>query len=614
MVPVDAKTGGIDAHCYRLPPWLPFVFYLFFGAIHELIHATAAVVLSTWYSDHHGFADALGILDGGGSSPTLSSILTRAILGRYVVLPRDIVANDAETSTFVLSVARHAGWIGSVVIAVSLHCLFKQTIANNRNDSSERSSILSTLTTAAYATAFESVVTDLLGIVPHHPSASSSFAEEGFYLFCGNFGVILFNSNWLSEDGGKTALDVMEKMISVTMMRGAQCGGVLTYEEKASSSRGDMPQMNGRRSRVVNGKRTDLSKGIRRKVEKDACNPITGKLHRYNDTSFVKGFFGHTRFATTSKVTFDGCHPHQWTPTSMRRVYYSFSPKPTQKAIKRPVAVANFITHNGDLDFYQINGKNFDLGAIQGWLEHATGSKMPTSVDSCAVAGMVDLLRTQGCFGLSARYAISFGLTTSKIEAQPSAPLPTYEEYERIGLKFEHELDSMLPRYDGNLDAIASSKEARAELVMMVYAKILPEFEAAGTDSEVNVRNKPYGGLARFIEDEESGGASLRRFVEVTVDAFFDQDLLQTTKEFLANAKGSFGLMISSSLDAHKQICLAARGQSMSIAIYPDKGVYCIFFRRRFPIQTRLFDYPCMLQTSGHTYLTLQFTHFTLAT
>ena len=199
---------------------------------------------------------------------------------------------------------------------------------------------------------------------------------------------------------------------------------------------------------------------------------------------------------------------------------------------------------------------------------------------------MVDLLRTQGCFGLSARYAISFGLSTSKIEAQPLAPLPTYEEYERIGLAFEHELDEMLPRYCGNLDAIATSKEARSELVMMVYTKILPEFEAAknvkGTESDANVRSKPYGALAPFIEDEESGGASLRKFVEVTVDAFFDQDLLQTTKEFLANAKGSFGLMISSSLDAHKQICLAARGQSMSIAIYPDKGAYCIFLSPSF--------------------------------
>ena len=78
MAPVDAKTGGSDAHFLRsflLPPWLPFVFYLFFGAIHELIHATTAVVLSTWCSDHHDFADALDILGRAGSSSTSPSTL-----------------------------------------------------------------------------------------------------------------------------------------------------------------------------------------------------------------------------------------------------------------------------------------------------------------------------------------------------------------------------------------------------------------------------------------------------------------------------------------------------------------------------------------------------------
>ena len=40
------------------------------------------------------------------------------------------------------------------------------------------------------------------------------------YFFCGNFGIILLNSNWLNKDGGKKALDMLEKMIEVTMMRG----------------------------------------------------------------------------------------------------------------------------------------------------------------------------------------------------------------------------------------------------------------------------------------------------------------------------------------------------------------------------------------------------------
>ena len=34
-------------------------------------------------------------------------------------------------------------------------------------------------------------------------------------------------------------------------------------------------------------------------------------------------------------------------------------------------------------------------------------------------------------------------------------------------------------------------------------------------------------------------------------------------------AKGSFGLMISCSVDSTRFLCLAARGQSISVALYP---------------------------------------------
>lgn len=44
---------------------------------------------------------------------------------------------------------------------------------------------------------------------------------------------------------------------------------------------------------------------------------------------------------------------------------------------------------------------------------------------------------------------------------------------------------------------------------------------------------------------------------------------------FLRDAKGSFGLMVASSLDAHRQTAFAARGQTLSIAFYPRKGIVC---------------------------------------
>jgi len=68
-------------------------------------------------------------------------------------------------------------------------------------------------------------------------------------------------------------------------------------------------------------------------------------------------------------------------------------------------------------------------------------------------------------------------------------------------------------------------------------------------------------------------GGVLLNMVEKTVEGFFDQDLFQTVRMFLNNAKGSFGLMMNSSLDVGRQLCVAARGQTISVAMYPESGL-----------------------------------------
>ena len=67
--------------------------------------------------------------------------------------------------------------------------------------------------------------------------------------------------------------------------------------------------------------------------------------------------------------------------------------------VKRRVRVENFICHNGDFEFFQIGGEWYDTTAVQRWLERATGVNMPSVVDSAAIAGVVDLLRTQAGIG-----------------------------------------------------------------------------------------------------------------------------------------------------------------------------------------------------------------------
>ena len=44
----------------------------------------------------------------------------------------------------------------------------------------------------------------------------------------------------------------------------------------------------------------------------------------------------------------------------------------------------------------------------------------------------------------------------------------------------------------------------------------------------------------------------------------------------MGNAKGSFGLVISHSLDSSNEVVVAARGQTMAIAFYPQMG--CALF------------------------------------
>ena len=74
---------------------------------------------------------------------------------------------------------------------------------------------------AAYATALDGISTDLLGLIPAMISQSTSAdASTTIPFFCGNFGIIIINSAWINTDGGKKALDILEKMVEVTMMRG----------------------------------------------------------------------------------------------------------------------------------------------------------------------------------------------------------------------------------------------------------------------------------------------------------------------------------------------------------------------------------------------------------
>lgn len=148
---------------------------------------------------------------------------------------------------------------------------------------------------------------------------------------CGNFGLILLNAEHRDK-----VMAILRTMVQVTMMRGAQSGGVATFYPTKTGG------LVGVRSRVVNGKRTDLSLLVTSKAKQDAR---AAKV-KYGET-FPQLWAGHTRFATTSISSFAGTHPHQWTPPEMHTAYVlKRGPRCTNgltalrwQKCKRPVAV-----------------------------------------------------------------------------------------------------------------------------------------------------------------------------------------------------------------------------------------------------------------------------------
>jgi hypothetical protein len=184
-------------------------------------------------------------------------------------------------------------------------------------------------------------------------------------------------------------------------------------------------------------------------------------------------------------------------------------------------------------------------------------------VDSAAIAGVVDLLRAQGSFALAARFAVCLDMKTASADAELN--VPSLAEFEAVGAVFEKELDELLLASGGvsrSVREIGFDLEQRDALIKRVCSRFEEPANATTLDC-----------LSHWLDAERGG--SLASFVRSASDAFFDNDSFFVTRTFLSNAKGSFGLMVTNSLDAARQLCVAARGQTISVAFYPKKGLIC---------------------------------------
>jgi len=200
------------------------IWYLVFGVLHELSHVAIATIL-------------LGPSLINSPFTTFDNLycqfILRAVLGRCW----EMTIDTDMPSTFAIHTIRHFGWIFSVVIAMVTYHVHRSrnNKFNSKNNCNKNCSPLNNpLVYAAALTAIESISTDLFGLenylLPLFPTLgggtnNSSIKTNTVTFYCGNFGLILLNPAYnATAKGCETALDILEKMISVTMVRGAQSG------------------------------------------------------------------------------------------------------------------------------------------------------------------------------------------------------------------------------------------------------------------------------------------------------------------------------------------------------------------------------------------------------
>ena len=327
-----AKMKSPPQQQYYFPMWCSLILYTIMGVLHEISHSIAAGYLFGFQSLFSEQEDA-----------TLWVLFLRAALGRQFHLTTDLPAAsfnanskdttlDFESQVFLV---RHTGWIFSVVLALSLHYAFLSTASRKKQDDQDAQrplQLLKMMVSTAYITALEAVVTDLCHFTP----ITSLQGPTTTTFFCGNFGAILLNACW-GDNNFDAALTMLQHMTRITMIRGAQSGGLVTFVEEASKT-SSSKEYRAIRSRVVNRKRTDLSEKLFTKVRQSMRWSVPPPT---SSAATAKLFMGHTRFATTSIADFGGTHPHQFTLRTNRKIY------DMQTGTSCMKGVVNYITHNG---------------------------------------------------------------------------------------------------------------------------------------------------------------------------------------------------------------------------------------------------------------------------
>ncbi|MBD2058134.1 restriction endonuclease, SacI family [Oculatella sp. FACHB-28] len=347
---------------------------------------------------------------------------------------------------------------------------------------------------------------------------------------CGNFG---FLGKRVLEDGQELlparVVEAFNQMGRETEIRGEQAGGGLTLARDKNN------QITFVGEKVLNRKRNNLTQSLEdafELVRHEATSKGTKPLE-----SVVIGVW-HYRYGTSSPPAILETHWHEWMP-ARNAIVWQIKDGEWIRSIKN---VNHRITHNGDLDTFQIFGKQIDNANLGLWLERVLHTPNFTTGDSPKISGLMDLLITQGMWDASLKLAYQLEVAGS-IEAA----------------------------FGGRKPAKHAPNTAPSQQELSRWAEIYEEIWQKHNDAEILFHKEYLSHLeaqllkaSKDILPSQRSKEEQTAFVRAAIDAFLHNDLYRATRIFMSRAEGSFGLVTVSTL-SEESLVLSSQGQPMTI-------------------------------------------------
>ncbi|MEO0835502.1 MAG: hypothetical protein AAFY16_05840, partial [Cyanobacteria bacterium J06642_3] len=364
--------------------------------------------------------------------------------------------------------------------------------------------------------------------------------------YCGNFGLIAERK---PEDGDlllpTRMVDISQQMGQETEVRGEQAGGGLVIGQN-----GKQTVFIGQK--VVNRKRDNLTKSLEAAFASTRNKAINGGVKPLKST--VIGVW-HYRYATSGSAASElETHWHEWMKARIQKVW-QFTGTEWKCTSKN---VHHRITHNGDFDGWNIFNQEIDYATLGLWLERVLHTPNATKGDSPKIAGMMDLLVTQGMWYPSVRLAYQQAIATSIAAAfddqQPVKNAPHNAPSQK-------DLNTWAEIFEGIFaDDIFPLKYSD-------HSKLTPEYLKSSTDLQQSLIQalKNHHSTANWTEAQRTN------FIQFVLQAFFENDLYRATQIFISQAKGSFGLVTTSTLE-ETELILCAKGQPITVGFNWEQG------------------------------------------